>query len=297
MMATAAISERPATQPAVPQVSAPVGPSSKLPQRRETERITAGEGTFLSGALLENNRLDISTKSKVLDLLVVILLHITLVAGPILAGLYFTNTLNLKAYYATMLVAPPPPPPPPPPPAAAQLRTAPPKRVFMSQGKLVAPNYIPKEVAELKEAPLEAELGGVEGGVPGGVPGGQMGGVIGGIISGAGKTNVAPPPPAPVSKAPIRVGGRVKPPKALYTPAPQYPVIAKQTKVQGVVQIDAVLDTDGSVIEMKVVSGHPLLIQAALDAVRQWKYEPSYLNGQPIAVELIVNVTFVLSQQ
>ena len=116
MMATAAISERPATQPAVPQVSAPVGPSSKLPQRRETERITAGEGTFLSGALLENNRLDISTKSKVLDLLVVILLHITLVAGPILAGLYFTNTLNLKAYYATMLVAPPPPPPPKTPP-------------------------------------------------------------------------------------------------------------------------------------------------------------------------------------
>jgi len=123
-----------------------------------------------------------------------------------------------------------------------------------------------------------------------------MGGVIGGIISGM---KSAPPPPsnAGTLKAPIRVGGKVKPPKALLTPAPLYPVIARQTRVQGVVQIDAVLDTDGSVVEMKVVSGHPLLIQAAMDTVRGWKYEPSYLNGQPIAVELIVNVTFVLQQQ
>jgi len=250
-------------------------------------------GNFLSEALLENNRLDISTKSKVLDLIVVILLHITLIGTPILAGLYFTDTLNLKAYYAMMLVAPPPPPPPPPP-AVVQVRTVAPRRVFMNQGKLVAPKFIPKEIANIKEAPIAPDGFGVEGGVPGGVPGGQMGGVIGGIIS-SGKTNVPAPPPS--VRAPIRVGGKVKPPRGLYTPAPQYPVIAKQTRVQGVVQIDAVLDVDGSVIEMKVVSGHPLLIQAALDAVRQWKYEPSYLNGQPIAVELIVNVTFVLQQQ
>ena len=293
-MATAAISDRPAIQPSIPQVSTPVGPSGKPPRIPGTDRTTAGGGTFLSSALLENNRLDISTKSKVLDVLVVVLLHITFIGLPILLGLLFTDTLNLKAYYATMLVAPPPPPPPPPAPTVTQVRTVAPKRVFMNQGKLLAPKFIPKEVAEIREAPLAPEGGGVEGGVPGGVPGGQMGGVIGGIISGA--KNV-PPPPGPVSKAPIRVGGKVKPPRALYTPAPNYPVIAKQTHVQGVVQIDAVLDVDGGVIEMKVVSGHPLLIQAALDAVREWKYEPSYLNGQPIAVELIVNVTFVLSQQ
>jgi len=289
-MATAAISERPVMQPPVPQVSAP-GPSSKPPRQGTTEK-PVGQGTFLSEALLENNRLDISTKSKVLDLVVVILLHITLIGGPILAGLYFTDTLNLKAFYATMLVAPPPPPPPPPP-SVVQVRTAPAKHVFMEQGKLVAPKFIPKEIADIREAPTAPDAFGVEGGVPGGVPGGQMGGVIGGIVSGA---RTAPAPPPPSVRAPIRVGGKVKPPKALYTPAPQYPVIAKQTRVQGVVQIDAVLDVDGSVVEMKVVSGHPLLIQAALDAVRMWKYEPSYLNGQPIPVELIVNVTFVLQQ-
>jgi len=290
-MATVSLAEHPALHTPLPETSTPTGPSGKSP-RPHTGPRTAGEPGFLSEALLENNRLDISTKSKVLDLCVVILLHIALIGGPILAGLYFTDTLNLKAYYATLIVAPPPPPPPPPAPAITQVRAVAPHRVFMQQGKLVAPTYIPKQVAQIKEA-AEPELDGVIGGVPGGVPGGQMGGVIGGIISGS-KSNVAPPPVAAGPKAPIRVGGKVKAPRALFTPSPLYPIIAKQTHVEGAVQIDAVLDTDGTVIEMKVVSGHPLLIQAAMDAVRSWKYEPSYLNGQPIAVELIVTVTFVL---
>ena len=122
-----------------------------------------------------------------------------------------------------------------------------------------------------------------------------MGGVLGGILSGSGKTFI-PEPPSAGPKVPIRVGGRVRPPKALYTPPPNYPVIAKQTKIQGVVLIDAVLDEKGQVVEANVVSGHPLLIQAALDTVREWRYEPTYLNNEPISVALIVEVTFVLRQ-
>lgn len=293
-MATVSLAEPPALHAPLPEGSTPTGPPGKSAPR-PSQHPAADDPGFLSDALLENHHLDISTRSKVLDLCVVILLHVALIGGPILAGLYFTDTLNLKAYYATLLVAPPPPPPPPPAPAIAQVRAVPPHRVFMQQGKLVAPTYVPKQVAEIKEAPADPAFDGVVGGVPGGVPGGQMGGVLGGIISAA-KSNVAPPPPGPVSKAPIRVGGKVKSPRPLFTPSPLYPVIAKQTRVEGAVQIDAILDTDGSVIEMKVVSGHPLLIQAALDAVRTWKYEPSYLNGQPIAVELIVTVTFVLQR-
>jgi len=76
--------------------------------------------------------------------------------------------------------------------------------------------------------------------------------------------------------------------------SPIYPVLARQTKVQGVVTIDAVIDTEGDVVEMRVVSGHPLLISAALEAVKQWKYEPTYLNDQPIAVQLFVTVNFQL---
>jgi protein TonB len=74
-----------------------------------------------------------------------------------------------------------------------------------------------------------------------------------------------------------------------------YPPLAKQTHMQGTVIIDAILDEKGDVIEMKVLSGPPLLIQAAVDAVRRWKYEPTYLNDQPVQVQLNVTVTFRLS--
>ena len=66
--------------------------------------------------------------------------------------------------------------------------------------------------------------------------------------------------------------------------------------MQGQVQVDAVLDAQGNVIEMKVVSGAPLLYQAALDALKKWKYQPTYLNDQPITVQTLVTVTFVLGQ-
>ena len=272
------------------RVGAGQGP---LPDQYPPKPTSAGTGAFLSDVLLENHHLENSRQSKLLDLFVVILLHVTLVGGPILAGLYFTDTLNLKQYTATLLVAPPPPPPPPPAPAVA-VRAVAPKRVFMNEGKLLAPTVIPQRVVQIKEAPIEPDAFGVAGGVPGGVPGGQMGGVIGGIIGGT--STVAAAPPLVQSRVPIRVGGKIKPPRAISTPPPKYPVIARQSRMQGVVLIDAVIDTDGGIAEMKVLSGHPMLIPAALEAVKYWKYEPTYLNGEPIAVQLIVTVTFVLSR-
>lgn len=293
-MATALVSqppvERAAGQNAHPSTQAP-DPNSSY---RKTGHTPLADRTFLKDTLLENHHLENSTTSKLLDLLVVVALHVAFIGGPILAGLYFTDTLNLKQFYSTTLVAPPPPPPPPPAPVVA-VRAIPPKRVFTNAGKLLAPTYIPRKAEIIKEQPLEPDLlGGSQEGVPGGVPGGQMGGVIGGIVSGLSHTNVIAPPSAP--RAPVRVGGKVKPPRPLFTPAPVYPVIARQARVQGTVLIDAIVDTDGSVIEVKLVSGNPLLIQAALDAVRNWRYEPSYLNGEVVQVALIVTVTFQLSQ-
>jgi len=230
--------------------------------------------------------------------LIAVLFHVVLIGGPILAGLYYTDTINLKAFATTLLVAPPPPPPPPPAPAAAIVKARAPKRVFMTGGKLVAPTAIPKQIAEIKEAPLEPDsFGGVIVGVPGGVPGGQMGGVLGGVIGGVLNTVARPVAPPPTGKAaPLRVGGRVKPPKAIVQVHPEYPPLARQARVQGQVQIDAILDEQGNVVEMKVVSGPPLLYQAALDALKKWKYEPTYLNDQPIAVQMIVTITFQLGQ-
>jgi protein TonB len=167
--------------------------------------------------------------------------------------------------------------------------------VFMSQGKLVAPRYVPEKVADLKEAPIPEDNGaGVAGGVLGGVPGGQMGGVIGGIIGGLGR-DTGPLAPVSKPKVPIRVGGRIRAPHALSQPAPIYPIIAKQARISGSVVVDAVLDEQGNVIEMKVLSGPPLLYGAALQALKDWKYEPTYLNDTPISVQMIVTVTFQLT--
>lgn len=149
----------------------------------------------------------------------------------------------------------------------------------------------------LKEEPLPDDPGamGVIGGVPGGVPGGQMGGVLGGIIGGvAGQSQLPPPPKAVASKAPIRVGGRVKAPLPISTPQPQYPALARGAKIEGDVVIDAVIDTTGNVVEMRVISGHPLLIQSAMNALKKWRYEPTYLNEDPVSVQLMVTIRFRL---
>jgi periplasmic protein TonB len=253
--------------------------------------VPVGAG-FLSDTLLENNH--IKSSSRMMDLMVALAFHIVLIGTPILAGLYFTDTLNLKQFAATFLVAPPPPPPAPPP-AAAAMKTMPPKRVFMQSGKLIAPTFIPKEVALIKEAPLESDaFEGVAGGVPGGVAGGSMGGVLGGIIGG---TNTTVKPPAPVydRKTPMRVGGRVREPRVISRVAPEYPALAKQSHLTGEVVIDTILDEEGNVTDMKVMSGPPLLYNAALTALAKWKYEPTYLNEQPIAVRMIVTVRFQMS--
>lgn len=148
----------------------------------------------------------------------------------------------------------------------------------------------------VKEEPLPPELrAGIEGGVPGGVPGGQLGGVIGGVIAGAGRTYV-PPAPAAIEarKAPLRVGGHVRPPRKLSGQDPVYPFLALQAQIQGDVLIDAILDADGRVSEMHVVSGPPVLIKAALDAASTWRYEPTYLNDVPVPVQFVITAHFQL---
>ena len=219
-------------------------------------------------------------------------LHILVLLALVVPSLYFTDTLDLTHFTQTFLVAPPPPPPPPPAPKAVVKSAATPRRMLLSSGKLIAPTAVPSKIVILKEEPLPPEIG---NGVAGGVPGGQLGGVIGGVISEASRTNLPMPVPATLqSRAPIRVGGHIRPPRLLAKVSPVYPPLARQTRVQGIVSIDAVIDTEGNVVEMNVVSGHPLLISAALDAVKNWKYEPTYLNDRAIAVQLIVTVTFQL---
>ncbi len=252
---------------------------------------------FSKAVLLEENHMKTGTRT--LSGAVAVLLHVGVITGVILAGLYFADPLNIKQYASTILIAPPPPPPPPPPATGAIIKPKVVHHVFMNAGKLIVPTVIPKHIAMIKEAPLEPDsLGGVVGGVPGGVPGGQLGGVLGGVIGGVSSiaAKPLPPPPRVRPNGPVRVGGNVRPPKAIRMTPPEYPVLARETHTQGQVRIDAVLDEHGNVVEMKVISGPPLLYQAALDALKQWKYEPTYLNDQPVAVQMIVTINFQFGQ-
>jgi TonB family protein len=94
----------------------------------------------------------------------------------------------------------------------------------------------------------------------------------------------------------IRVGGNVQQTKLVSLPPPVYPPLAKQARIQGVVKLNATIAKDGTVQHLEVISGHPLLIQAALDAVRQWVYQPTLLNGQPVEVQTDIDVNFTLAQ-
>jgi protein TonB len=142
----------------------------------------------------------------------------------------------------------------------------------------------------------------VVGGVPGGVAGGTAGGVLGGII-GAVPTAAPPPPPPPPKKEEkpvtpqrIKVGGNVQSAKLVRQPRPVYPPLAKQARISGVVKLSAIISKDGTIQHLEVISGHPLLVPSALEAVKQWVYQPTLLNGEPVEVQTQIDVNFTLSQ-
>lgn len=224
-------------------------------------------------------------------------LHVVILAALIIIPLYFTGTIRLPDYETVQLTAPPPPLAPPPPPAGGAVAphvTHTKAKLNYTLHKLTALTAIPKKVSSgSDDVPVSApDLGGVPGGVPGGVIGGQIGGVVGGVLGGTGTAAPTPPPAArPVHKV-VRVGSNLKAPRQTYNVDPVYPPLARQARVSGTVVVDAVIDEHGDVVEVRVVSGHPLLVDAALKAVGQWKYEPTTLNGQPVSVELRVQVHF-----
>jgi periplasmic protein TonB len=213
----------------------------------------------------------------------------------ILVPLMITDTLPAPQLL-TYLVAPPPPPPPPPAPAATPV----PVRVIrqsdiQTNGQLRTPSRIPQKVEMIREeqAPPPVIAGGVVGGVPGGIPGGQLGGVIGGIISSTANTKIVPTLAPPQR---VRVSQGVTSGLLIRKVEPEYPAIARQARIQGQVVLEAIIAKEGTVQNLRVVSGHPLLVNAALSAVRQWRYRPYLLNGVPVEVETTVVVTFRFAQ-
>jgi len=220
-----------------------------------------------------------------------------LIGIAVLIPLVYYDALP-RTQLTSFLVAPPPPPPPPPPPAAIAPKVV---KIIPRQfdaGRLMAPKSIPKQIAQIveEELPPTSAGGGVIGGIPGGVPGGS-GGVISGIIN-----SMAPPPPPPklVEKPKemqrIRVGGNVQQANLIRKVQPVYPPLAKQARISGTVRFTAIIGRDGSIQNLTMISGHPLLVPAAQEAVKQWLYRPTLLNGEPVEVITQIDVNFTLSQ-
>ena len=252
------------------------------------------EQTFVEG---------VGKTNRTWTLLISFIGQILLIGVAVLIPLIYFEALP-QSQLTALFVAPPPPPPPPPPPAAVPIKVV---KVIPRQfdaGRLMAPKSVPKDIAIIKEEemPPPSTVAGVVGGVPGGVPGGTAGGVIGGII-GSVPTAAPPPPPPPVKQEVkpvtpqrIRVGGNVQQAKLVRQPKPVYPPLAKQARISGVVRLNAIIAKDGTIQNLQVINGHPLLVPSALEAVKQWVYQPTLLNGEAVEVVTQIDVNFTLSQ-
>lgn len=194
-----------------------------------------------------------------------------------------------KALFGNPTFLPPPPPPVAPPAAAPRVSV---QRISVEDLEK-EPSVIPKTIPKIRSQLAAPASGvGVLGSMPG-APGGQDG-VIGSLIG-----VTAPPPPAPATRATpgrIKRGGVIEAANLIYAPKPDYPQLAKLARIQGTVRLEALIATDGTIKDLKVVSGHPLLVKAALEAVESWRYRPTLLNGQPVEVETEIDVNFSLAQ-
>jgi protein TonB len=202
-----------------------------------------------------------------------------IVGVMILIPLMYTEVLP-KGMLNTFLVAPVPPPPPPPPQPAVKVV---PKVINVQ--KMVAPTVIPKNVAIVKEEAPVIYTNSNEG-----VSGGT-GNVLGGLI---GSGPAGPPPPPATTPQRIRVGGNVEAASLINKVAPEYPPIAKTAHVAGTIVLHAIIGKDGTIRELQFVSGPPLLMKSAMDAVKEWRYKPTMLNGEAVEVDTTVDVVFSL---
>ena len=156
---------------------------------------------------------------------------------------------------------------------------------------------IPSAVHKTQEAPSPPvdTAGGVVGGVPGGVVGGIPGGVLGEVLRSTGNAPALAKTPAPAPKR-IRVPAQVAEANLIHDVTPQYPPEAGRERIEGTVVLMAAITKDGTVRDVQVESGLPLLAQAAIDAVKQWRYKPYLLNGEPVEVGCHITINFTLSR-
>jgi periplasmic protein TonB len=284
-----------ATEAVEPEVREPV--RVWRPPRVSPSPRQALTGPLFADVLLETGGLP--RRRRTLATLLSFLLECSLVGVLLLVPLLFTEALPRQQFLSFLVAPPPPPPPPPPTAAAAAVKVVERVGSDIMDGRLRTPSRIPQKVQMIREdeAPPSLSSGGVVGGVPGGIPGGQLGGVIGGIISSTSTLSAVPKLANPISAAPkrIRISQGVTRGSLIQKIEPAYPVIARTARIQGEVVLAAIISKTGEIQNLVLVSGHPMLVPAAIEAVRQWRYRPFLLNGEPVEVDTTITVTFQLS--
>ncbi len=219
--------------------------------------------------------------------------EVVLLGILILVPLLYTEALP-KRMLGIFLPEPPPALPSPSPAHPAAKKAVRHMPELDKSGPVLAPTRIPKEILMIEEELItEAGTPGVPG-VPGGITGSSLTGIIDGILRGAVPPAVAPPRPAPPVR--IIVGGMVQQAKLINQVLPVYPPLARSARIQGTVRLEAIISKEGSIQNLRVLSGPPLLIKAAMDAVLQWRYQPTLLNGEPVEVQTTIDVVFHLGQ-
>ena len=205
----------------------------------------------------------------------------------ILVPLMYTQALP-KALLVSLLVAPPAPEPTRTSPPTASSRVEPRSVRLLDHDQFYEPRAIPPHVKIFVEPELPPETPTSAGTTIGD-------GAIDLLHTFTDdSTRMTPAPPRVQAPERIQQGGTIQAARIINQPQPIYPVLAVQARIQGNVVLHAIIDKEGSVSELQVISGDPRLVKAALDAVRQWRYQPTLLNGNSVEVETTITVSFVL---
>lgn len=215
-------------------------------------------------------------------LLLSIAAHLAIVGALFVVPIVATNVLPKPKRAIEFVIVNPPVPQPTKPTIPERPRDAP----APDPVPLMEPATIEPERAHPAPAQPVPEVDGAPGGVADLV-----------ALGSTGLPQVAPPPPPPPAppRTPIRVGTGLRAPQRIHYEAPQYPAIARESRVDGLVILEAVIGEDGAVRDVRVLKSIRLLDQAAVDAVRRWRFTPTLLNGQPVPIVMTVTVTFSLN--
>jgi protein TonB len=214
---------------------------------------------------------------RIYTLVLSIVVHVLAVAGVWVTNVVATDELPAPRRASTFIVVQPIAPPSVPPPARREPAAA---NVSRDAAPLVAPEGVRPELPPAIEFPVP-EAGSIDGLALNDVP--------------STAEVVPPPPPPPSVRAPVRVGGAIRPPTKIVHVAPDYPAIARASRVSGVVILEALIAGDGGVRDVRVLRSVPLLDEAAVRAVQQWRFTPTLLNGEPVPVVMTVTVAFTLN--